>query len=66
VDLGGPGLAGDHSHIALRLAWSNLELAVVVRQAEQVGSGRDGGNEVFAGLRGVGIEFGFIHFLKGK
>ena len=61
VDLGGPGLAGNHGDVALRLAGGNLELAVFVGQAQQVGADRDGGNEVFAGLRGVGLEFGFVH-----
>lgn len=61
VNLDRPGLAGNQGGVALRLARGNLDLAVVVRQAQQVGSGRDGGDEVFAGLRGVGLEFGFVH-----
>jgi len=36
-------------------------LATLFRQAEQMGTRRDGGDEILAGLRGVGFEFGFIH-----
>ena len=61
IDFGGPGLAANQGDAALRLAESNLELAVVVRQAQQVGSSRDGGDKVFAGLRGLGLEFGLVH-----
>ena len=34
----------------------------VCRDAQQRRPGGDGGNEVFAGLRGVGLEVGFVHF----
>jgi hypothetical protein len=52
-----------HGHVALGLAGGYFQRARLVRQAEQVGAGGDGGNEVFAGLGGVGLEFGFVHVL---
>ena len=62
VDLDGPGLAGDHGDVALRLAGGHVERAGLVtcfvRDAQQVGAGGDGGDEVFAGLGGVGLEVG--------
>ena len=34
---------------------ADFKFAARFRQAEQIGAGRDGGDEVFAGLRGVGF-----------
>ena len=61
MHFGRPGLAGDDGDVALRLAGGDFKLASFFRQAQQVGSGRNGGDKVFAGLRGVGLEFGFVH-----
>ena len=50
IYLGGPGLAGDDGDVALRLGGGHFQRACLVRQAQQVGAGSDGGDEVFAGL----------------
>ena len=52
VDLGGPRLAGNQGDVALGLGGGYLQRASLVRQAQQVGTGGDCGDEVFAGLGG--------------
>ena len=66
ADLGGPGLASDDGDIALGLGWGYLQRTGHIRQAQQVGTGGDGGDEVFAGLGGVGLEVGFVHVFMVK
>jgi hypothetical protein len=61
IHLGGPGLAGDHGHVALGLAGRHFQLARFLIQTQQVGRGGDGGDEVFAGMGSVGLELGFVH-----
>ena len=61
INLGGPGLTGDDGDVALGLAGGHFQRAGLDREAQQISAGGDGGDEVFAGLGGVGLEFGFVH-----
>ena len=45
----------------LGLGGGNFKLPGLVRQAQQVGAGRDSGDEVLARLGGVGLELGFVN-----
>ncbi len=52
---GGPGLASDQGNVALGLGGGHFKLACLVRQTQQVGTGRDSGDEVLTRLGGVGL-----------
>jgi len=56
-----PGLARNDHHVAFGQAGSHFQSARLVRQTQQIGACHDGGDEVFACLRGVRLEFGFVH-----
>lgn len=54
-------MTGDDSDIAFLFAGGNFQFAILFGNAEQVGTRHDGGNEVLAGLRCVGLELGFVY-----
>lgn len=60
-DTGRPFAHGDQHHVAPAVGQQRFELAGGFERAEQVGALGNGGDEVPAGLGGVGFEFGFIH-----
>ena len=66
ADLCGPGLASDDGDVALGLGGGYFQRASRLGQAQQVGAGGDGGDEVFAGLGGVGLEVGLVHVFMVK
>jgi len=66
IHLNWPFPISDDGDVAFFFARCNFERATGFRQAEQVGAGGNGSDKVLAGLRGLrglGLEFGFIHRL---
>ena len=61
IHIGRPFTPGKDGDVAFSFAGCNFKRATRFRQTELIGASRDGGDEVFAGLRGIGFEFGFVH-----
>ena len=62
TDICRPGLSADEGHVALCLGGGHFKRAGLLRQPQKVRARGNSRNEVFACLRGVGLEVCFVHF----